>query len=250
MFILKKAVIPFILPPGIFMVILFASGIWFFFKKFWKAALFNLLLACLMWFISISPVKNYLIRGLVADYTDLKFPNGDVIILLGGGADDKAQDLSGTGVPSDGMHVRIVTAVRLYKKLKIPIIVSGGKVFDMKQSEADIAMRFLVDLGVPPEKIVAEDKSRDTFENATLSKKICEKKGYKRPIVVTSAYHLKRAVMTFEKSGLNVVPFPAGMPSWKDKNYIWLDYLPGNFRDVSIILKEYLGIVFYHIAYL
>jgi len=66
---------------------------------------------------------------------------------------------------------------------------------------------------------------------------------------VTSAYHLKRAVMTFEKVGLKVQPFPAGFKSWQGKQYHWNSYLPDDFSTASIAIKEYLGLVFYKFVY-
>ena len=87
-----------------------------------------------------------------------------MIILLGGGIIDKVPDLSGFGIPSDDMLGRIVTAVRLQKKLHVPIIVSGGKVYKRGSAEAHIVKRFLVDLGVAESRIIVEDKSRNTFK--------------------------------------------------------------------------------------
>ena len=59
--------------------------------------------------------------------------------------------------------------------------------------------RFLTDLGVPDPMIIVEDKSRDTIENARYARQICERRGFVRPILVTSAYHLKRSVLSFSK---------------------------------------------------
>ena len=108
-----------------------------------------------------------------------------------------------------------------------------------------IVKRFLVDLGIPAKKIITENKSRDTFENAEFTHDICTRKGYERPILVTSAYHLKRATMAFKRIGLKVLPFPAGFRSWPGKTYGWQAYLPGNFITASIAVKEYLGLIFF-----
>lgn len=179
-----------------------------------------------MWSLSISPVSNAMLRGLESDFTVPRNPKGDVIIIL-----DSvwAAKLS-----------RIVTPVRLQKKLNIPIIVSGRGAPSVK--------RCLIALGVSPNEIILEDKSRDTFENAKFTREICVRSGYKNPILVAPAYHLKRSMMSFEKAGMKVLPFPVGFKSKQDRQYAWRDYLPGNFRDLSIAIKEYLGLVFYKIA--
>ena len=126
---------------------------------------------------------------------------------------------------------------------------SGVEVLEDNVLEGHIVKRFLIDLGVPADKIITEDKSKDTFENAKFTQKICDRLNFTDPILVTSAYHLKRAVMSFEKVGLNVKPFPAGFKSWQGKQYHWNSYLPDDFSTASIAIKEYLGLVFYEFAY-
>jgi len=93
------------------------------------------------------------------------------------------------------------------------------------------------------------DKSRDTFENTKFAQKVCTRLSFTNPILVTSAYHMKRAIMSFEKFGLKVLPFPSGFKSWQGKHYRWRAFLPGDFLTASIAIKEYLGLVFYKFAY-
>lgn len=250
MFIFKNAVKPFLLPPGIFITMLIFSGIWFFCKKNWKAGMVNFFIGLLMWTLSISPVSDVLLDGLVSTYNVSKIPAGDVIILLGGGIEDDVVDLTGLGAPSEESLARIVTAVRLYKRLNVPLIVSGGKFFRRKESEAMIMKRFLLDLGVPGDKIILEVRSRDTYENAKYTKEIYARSGYESPILVTSAYHLKRSILSFKSFGIDVMPFPAGLKSRQTVKYGWFDYLPGSFKVLSDVLHEYIGIGFYLLFYL
>jgi len=249
MFMFKKILTPLLMPPGIFIVLLLFSGLCFFFRKKWKAGFFYFLIGASMWALTISPVSDVLLRNLESDFKIPENPRGDVIILLGGGVSGEVPDLSGTGVPSGEMSGRLITAVRLQKRLGIPIIVSGGSVFEEGKKEAVIVKRFLIDLGVPADKIIEEDKSRDTIENARYTMEICKKLKLKKPILVTSAFHMKRAIMSFEKVGLEVLPIPANFRTWTDKKYGWGSYLPGNFEDSTIALREHLGLVFYRLAY-
>lgn len=249
LFMLKKILTPFLLPPGIFIVLLVSAAVWFLFKKYWKAALANLLIAFFMWSLSILPVSNAMLRGLESGLNLPKNPHGDVIILLGGGVYAEAPDLSGIGAPSADALPRIVTAVRLQKRLNIPVIVSAGRVFEYTSIEAPIVKRFLVDLGVPPNEIILEDKSRDTFENAKYTGDICARAGYKNPILVTSAYHMKRALMSFRKFDMEVTPFPVEFMSYENEQYNWRHFLPHSLRGASIAIHEYLGLMFYKLAY-
>lgn len=249
MFLIRKAIAAFILPPGIFIVILMFAAVWFFLRRKVAPGLVTFLIALVMWGASITPVSDALMRGLEHDFSIPRDPKGDVIVLLGGGVYGKVPDMTGTGAPSEEMYGRIVTAVRLQKKLDVPIIVSGGKVFEHKEAEAPIVRRFLLDLGVAPQKIIVEERSRDTFENAQYTKELCRELRLKRPVVVTSAYHLKRAVLSFRKAGMEVTPFPASFKSAQGKQYDWTDYLPGDYRRVAAAVHEYLGIAFYTTIY-
>jgi uncharacterized SAM-binding protein YcdF (DUF218 family) len=249
MFILKKILTPFLVPPGIFIISIIICAVWFLRRKKWKAGITALIFGCLAWALSIAPFSDAMINGLESEYNIPKNIQGDVIILLGHGIYDKAPDLTGSGSPSGIYLTRIVTAVRLQKRLHIPIIVSGIEVLGDKVKEDHIVKRFLTDLGIPADKIILEDKSRDTFENAKFTQKICARSDFTNPILVTSAYHLKRAVMSFKKIGLQVLPFPAGFKSWKGKQYRWSSYLPGDCSTASIAIKEYLGLIFYKLVY-
>lgn len=244
MFLLKKALTPFLLPPGIFILLLFFSGGWFLFKKKIKAGVFNFVIGSLMWLLAITPVSNAMLRGLESGFEIPTHLYGDVIILLGGGVYDKVPDFSGTGAPSSDAFARVVTAARLQKRLNVPVIVSGGQVYRHIAPEAIIIRRFLIDLGVPAKKIIVEDKSRDTLENAKYSNEICKELGYHKPILLTSAYHLKRSILSFKKIGKQVIPFPAVFYSWDFRQYFWMDYLPGSFRYTRMAIKEYFGLIY------
>jgi len=251
MFLLKKLVTPFILPPGLFILALLLSG---FFLIFWhrrKIGVFNLVIGSLFWIFCSAPFSNFLMSGLESKFQIPQNVKGDVIVLLGGGSIDNVPDFSGYGIPTDRMIGRIVTTVRLQKYLNIPIIVSGGKANQNRSSGALIAKRFLIDLGVEEGQIVIEEKSRDTYENAKYTREICLRNGYKNPILVTSASHLKRSLLSFRKIGIDIVPYPANFKSKGVRNYHLYSYLPrsSSLMTTSDALHEYLGILFYKLSY-
>lgn len=251
MFIAKKIISPFLMPPGVFVTLLLLSSLWFFRRKSGKAAAVNFFLAFLIWLASISPVSDAMLRGLEADFSLPENPKGDVIILLGGGANDMVPDLSGIGAPSEEMMGRTITAVRLQRRLHVPVLVSGGVVFKDRKAEAPIVKRFLVDLGVPEEMVITEEKSRDTIENARYAVEICNAKKYSKPLLVTSASHMKRAVLSFRNADMEVKPFPSGFKALGKERYGWEDFLPdaGELRNVSIAMREYIGLLYYKIVY-
>jgi uncharacterized SAM-binding protein YcdF (DUF218 family) len=249
LFTFKKLVTPFILPPGIFILLLTVSGAWFLIKRPRKAGLIGLVVGLAMWASALGPVSYLLYRGLESDFTLPKHIAGDAIILLGGGGNDTAPDLSGVGVPSPVMLERIVAAVRIQKRLQVPIIASGGAYLDQKIPEAEITRRYLIELGVPESKIYLDPKSRDTIENARNTNAICTEYGFQNPILVTSSYHMKRSLLSFRKVRMRVLPFPVGLQSKEPAEFHWTDLLPTDYRDISRALKEYFGYAAYRFLY-
>jgi uncharacterized SAM-binding protein YcdF (DUF218 family) len=250
MFYLKKVLTPFVLPPGIFIVLLMVAGIWRLYRRRGKSAAVALILAGLMWLSALTPVANLFLGSLEDRYGMPTAAAGDVIILLGGGINDRVPDMSGIGAPSDGMLARIVTAVRLHNRLGLPIIISGGKVYGSVSAEAPVVRRFLIDLGIDPQRIIVESRSRDTYENVKYTRQICKRHGFVRPILITTAYHMPRSVMLFEKAGLDVLPFPTGFKTAPDPHYGWQDFLPsgGAMRLLANAMHEYLGLLYYKLV--
>lgn len=248
MFIFKKAITPFLLPPGIFIVILLLWGIWLLSRKQGRAGMVALLIGGCMWLLSVMPVSDALLGGLESGLSIPAHPEGDVIILLGGGVDDSVPDMTGEGAPSEDELARMVTAIRLQKSLRLPVIISGGAVYAGRKAEAPIVKRFLEDLDVPADKIIVEDRSMDTLGNARYVKSICEKVRFRKPLLVTSAYHMKRAVLSFKKVGMTVTPFPAQFKTRGVRKYGWHEYLPGGYGNVSTALHEYLGLLYTYIT--
>jgi len=251
MYIFKQLVTAFILPPGIFITVLLTTGALLVGLKRRLAGSALAVLGLVMWGLSVSPITDLMLAGLLRNIpAGQVLPRGDVIILLGGGVDDRLVDLSGQpGVLSESMVDRLVTAARLVVRLQVPIIVSGGRNPGGRVAEAAAARRYLMDLGVPAQAIITETESTDTFENAENVGAICRRRGFTRPIMVTSAYHLKRALWAFQQKGLFCTPFANGLTSLPARTYTWRHYLPGSFKAASIYLHEYVGLVYYRLRF-
>jgi uncharacterized SAM-binding protein YcdF (DUF218 family) len=149
------------------------------------------------------------------------------------------------------MMARIATAVRVQRQLGVPIIVSGGVVYAGRSAEAPIVRRFLVDLGVPDEQVIMEERSRDTEDNGRFSAEIIRQRGFRQPLLLTSAYHMRRSLAMFKRVGMAVTPLPSNF--CHDPNYkaIWADYLPGAsaMSGTAQALREYLGLGWHALAF-
>jgi uncharacterized SAM-binding protein YcdF (DUF218 family) len=249
MFLLKKIVEAFIMPPGILILIFISLGIVQSLRKKWRIGFFLCLLGLTAWAISIAPFTDRLMEHLESGISIPDHPAGDVIIVLGAGINRLVPDVSGTGAPSETTAYRLYAASMLYRKLKLPILFSGaGNSYDA-QPVMSIVFRALKNMGVPENKIMVEEQSRDTKESALKVAKICTEKGFKSPILVSSAYHIKRSVYCFNKEGLHVIPFPARFETWEGKTYTLLSYLPGSYNRFSRAMKEIIGLKVYQMTY-
>ena len=137
--------------------------------------------------------------------------------------------------------VRLVEGIRLFRKLpESKLLLSGSGAFD-PVPEAEVMAEVAVSLGVDPRKLVLEPKSRDTKDQATMVQRIV---GGDRFVLVTSAYHMPRAVSLFRNRGMRPIPAPAG--HWvKQKRYLHPGALfpsaAGIWKSERAI-REYLGI--------
>jgi uncharacterized SAM-binding protein YcdF (DUF218 family) len=241
MVVMKKVLTFFVIPPGLFIVILFLVSIWCIYTKTRSIGILISVIGLCAWLFSANVFSDAMLIPLESDFTIPESPRGDVIIVLSRGVYSGAPDLSGRGAPWDNTIARLVTAARLQRKLSIPVVVS--------REAGDTNKRFLVDLGVPRREVLSEDLGSDTIDNARFAAEICEKYNYRNPILVTAAYHMKRAVIAFEKAGAKVLPYPSSFRTWEGKNYGFYDYLPWSFENAAMAMKEYLGLVLYWLLY-
>ncbi|MFA6435475.1 MAG: YdcF family protein [Elusimicrobiales bacterium] len=248
MFVFKKLLTPFLLPPGIFSVLAFClAALWS--GKGRKQSLPWAGFAALIWAASIAPSGDLALSRLEYAYLPPAELKADAVVLLSGGILEGAPEPFGMPGLSPLSLERASAAAGIYRRYKLPIIVTGGAAVS-GGSEAAAIKKYLVDTGVPQEKIFTEERARDSWENAVFSKTIFDAKGYKKAAIVTSAFHMRRAVWSFEKAGFKApVPYPAAYRTSRTPKYRYADFLPGTGENLSKAMHEYLGLAFYRIAY-
>ena len=232
------------MPAGAFVLALLAGAVYFR-KRCRVAAWFCLALAAGMWVVSSKAFGDLLLGPLEYAYSAPSDPKGDVIIVLGGGSYDPGPVFSaGERLQASSLE-RTSAAALLYQRLKLPMIATGGAVFS-RDPEAEAFAAYLVERGVPAKDIIKETFARDTADNAANSLRLCREKGYTKPILVTSASHMPRAVYLFKKAGFaELTPFPVNRTVIKGRRRFFRDYLPGTFSGSSEALNEYFGLLFY-----
>lgn len=205
-YIIKFIYSALLFPPGILIIGLLLLAWWR--RRDRRLAAVVLLSAAVLYLASIGLVSGLLVHSLESRYAPPERVEGDVIIVLGGGATLDTPNLTGRGHLYGAAANRLFTGLQLYHRLGVPIIVSGGQVFASSGVEADIARDILMSVGVPANKIIAENASLNTSGNARNTAAILAERGFKKPILVTSAFHMERSVRQFAKAGVTVVPFP------------------------------------------
>ncbi|AMR30850.1 hypothetical protein A0256_05140 [Mucilaginibacter sp. PAMC 26640] len=166
----------------------------------------------------------------------------DLAILLGGFI---SQDQTGEGYFNDSKD-RYVQATKLLANHTIThLLMTGGNgsLTPDGFSEGAFVKGELKKMGFPDSSILIESKARNTFENAALSHAILKKTGLKPPyLLVTSGFHMRRALMVFKKEGLEVVPFPCDYKTYKGLFSVF-DLLPASetYGNWNLYIKELIG---------
>ncbi|MCB4205500.1 YdcF family protein [Deferribacterales bacterium Es71-Z0220] len=254
-FAIKKILSFLLLPPGLFVVLLLVVGVYLLLRKNKPVGVLLLILSTLIYLLSIEPVKDRLLLPLEdmhPVFTSSDNISKSLIVVLGGGVYDKSpdNDLKASVMP-DPLK-RLIYAYFLFKDNNADILVSGGRVFKSSeiQSEAEAMRDVLLRLGVDRDRIILDTNSLDTYENILNTKSIVLNNDYDRVIIVTSAYHMPRAMFLSQKAGLDAIPAPTDFKTDRT-GYSFDSFLPkmGYLYESYKALHEYLGLLFYKIKY-
>ena len=240
LFALKKILSSVLLPPGGFVLLFAVSALAPFSVRARRVLVLgssSLLLA-----LSLPAVSGRLVSCLEIPSDPSHLPSCDLIVLAGGGVADGVKDLSGEGALPAEAASRTAEAARLWHRLHVPIIACGGSVAG-SAVEAEIAARYLSDLGVRSDDVILENRSRDTAENARFAAIIMREKRFVRPVLVTSSWHMRRAARAFERERICVVPWSAGRSG--DRLVSWMAFLPssGALKESSAAIREIAGLI-------
>ena len=182
------------------------------------------------------------------DY-DLMNTNYQGAIVLGGiGSIDLRLQKINFGASGD----RLFQTLPLYYKGRLKKIIftggSGSLEFPEKR-EAVYVEKYLKSIGFPDSVLIIENESRNTYENATFTKKILDSLKLKGPfLLVTSAYHMPRSMAVFKKAGYtSLIPYVTNRSSGK-RRYTF-DHLfipnPGSMFSLELLIHEWVGYLTY-----
>ncbi len=245
MFIFKKIVGNLLFPLNFCLLILLSGFflLWFTQKKRAGKIIISIGIIPLL-VLSYAPFADTLLHSLenrhpplldIELVSDIKW----VVILGGGNTSDPKLPLSSR--LSESSLVRLVEGIRIHNQLKNSrLLLSGASVFD-SESNAKAMAAMASHLGVKAKDMLLESFSRDTKDQARLIQKIVKEDRF---ILVTSASHMPRSMMLFQKLGMQPIPGPTDF-SIKEKQRLNPSMFFPNIKNLAKVQKliyEYLGI--------
>ncbi len=200
--------------------------------------------------MTFSPLGQLLLRPLEMRFPPppaaLPAPYG--IIVLGGAIDEGLSAAHGQVDLQEGAS-RLTEAALLARRYpQARVFYTGGSAWPMggESAEALYARELLVGLGVAPERIGIETRSRNTDENARFSAAILKPEPGQSWLIVTSAFHMPRSMGLFREAGFDVTAFPVDYRTYGDSRDGWP--IPFRVTELSLCdlaIHEWIGLTAY-----
>lgn len=198
-----------------------------------------------------SPLSQMLIAPL-----EQRFPRPDLaagppvagIIILGGSEDGRAgldKELAGLNEAAERVTEGAALGLR-HKMARVLFTGGNGHLVRDMPAEAVTAGRLLEALGIEKSRLLLEDKSRNTWENAVFSKAMAAPKAGERWLLVTSSWHMPRAIGCFRAAGFPVEAWPVDYRTAPARS-LEDSYISG-IRQLDFIVREYIGLVAYYLT--
>lgn len=236
--------------PGMLLLVLLALGLALLATRFQRTAK-GLLIAALALLVvgGILPLSNWLILPLEQRFqrADLGERPIDGIVVLGGGELANVAAARGVHGLVDAGE-RITEAAALARKYPAAKVVYSGGVTEILRRPVNIADAggaMLRDLGVSDDRLILERAARNTWENARLTRDLVQPKPGERWVVITSAWHMPRAIGNFRKAGFEVEPWPVDYRTtgWDARWSLMREPVEG-LGQLDVAIKEWVGLVF------
>jgi uncharacterized SAM-binding protein YcdF (DUF218 family) len=211
--------------------------------------------AILLLVAGLSPLGNALILPLENRFprADLDRPPPPAGFIVLGGAEDRLVGVARNAPALNESAERVVEAAMLANRFPdAKIAFSGGEagVLYTAGSEAEGAAALFIALGTARDRLILESAARDTYENAVLLKKELAQRGDlgagKRWLLITSAYHMPRAMGAFRQAGFDVEAWPVDYRTrGRDDLTRPFDKVSEGLRRVDVAAREWAGLLAY-----
>jgi len=241
LFSLKKLLSIFLMPLSISLILFFIGLYFLFSKSYKKAKLFLSVSFIWLFLISYSPFSNALIKPLENEYKAyLDIDSSIEYILVLGSGHNTNKEISPHSQLSSSALMRLTEGIRIFKKLDNgKLIVSGYSGKNDITPHAIISKEVAISMGIDEKDILTQEEAKDTYEEAQYVKKFV---GDKTFILVTSAYHMPRAMKLFKQNGLNPIAAPTDFLQENPSVYT-REPNATELRKTQLAMHEYIGTI-------
>lgn len=201
--------------------------------------------------ISIALNKNLQSNQALSQSRVMTISNANnintAIVVLSGGRISKSPEYGDIDIVSSSTLQRLQYTAWLYRKTKLPILLSGGSLLNDSTSEAVLMNQTLLStFNIAPKWLEVE--SKNTAQNAQYSAQILAESNITEILLITNAIHMQRAKIEFEKNGLKVIAAPT---VFIQNSSSWFDYLPSAkaLYQSQLALHEIIGRIWYSVRY-
>jgi uncharacterized SAM-binding protein YcdF (DUF218 family) len=204
-------------------------------------------------FTGMSPIGSVLLLPLEQRFPPWDPSRGppDGIVVLGG-AISPDLSLARGAVQFEEAASRITATVELARRYPGARIIFSGGTGSLQSDappEAPFAVKEFEALGIAHDRITAEEQSRNTIENAVFSRLLADPKPGQRWLLVTSAFHMPRAIATFRAAGFPVEAYPV---DWRTRGPIdatrLFSSLTGGLARTDLATHEWIGLLAYRLT--
>jgi uncharacterized SAM-binding protein YcdF (DUF218 family) len=201
--------------------------------------------------LGLLPIASYILVPLEERFPSFSDDGRPVagIILLGGSVEASDSISRGSIVANESAErvLDTITLAHRYPTARILISGGGGTVFGDGAAEAPIIANYFKSIGIDPARILIDDRSRTTAENAAYSRELAKPQEGERWLLVTSAWHMPRAVGVFEKAGFPVTPYPVDFrTAGGSGTHRPFAFVSEGLRRLDIASKEWAGLIGYY----
>ena len=201
--------------------------------------------------LAILPIGTWMIVPLENRFPQVREIPASVVglITLGGAVNQfmtvaRDQTALGSGVERLTEFVAIAR-----RRPELRLIYTGGSGSLMRQDlkETLVARRFFSEIGFDPARVVYEDQSRNTHENAVMTHALIRPNANETWVLITSAMHMPRSVGVFRKAGWKVLPYPVDFKTDGTGEFRYFSGFGAGLGGLSTALKEWIGLIAYRV---
>lgn len=253
MFFYLSKIVWFLAQPSTALLVLLLLGVFLLWTRWaWAGRRLVALAGILLLVAGLSPLGQVITWPLedrfpLADLSQGPPPDG--IIILGGSVDTHvglARNVSALNESAERMTEAIILA-RRFPEARVVFSGGGARLIYEGRKEAVDATALLTEMGLAPERLEVEDRSLNTYQNAVYTRELVKPQPGERWLLVTSAFHMPRAIGCFRQVGFQgVEAWPVDYRTRGPQDWLrFFDKPSEGLRRVDIIAREWVGLLVY-----